>query len=286
MKTVLDLMENNFHTRLEALKLRRLFLKEPMFQEKIMFKTIRELSYGTMFNELLLRKWKFRKTYSSVLDIMVQNGFNINADIDFSNEQLINFIELVVNVLNCTPNLSIFLKNHNLLIDYDKYNFMLDVLNNLIRNLGLIKEKTPSGWIALIPKNEALDKVIENLEPNVQWDVISYMKIKGNDLDSKRRHLAYLATELYIEKDEEEKAYEPFNIVMNECTLILNNLHIRHNNKTGKYENKIIKTLDKNQSLILCDMLYNKMLLIVLMRKDLKNQNLITNLSKSLKSKN
>ena len=285
MKTVLDLMKDNYHTRLEALKLRRLFFKEPMIKEKLMFNTVREFSYAEMFNKLLLRKWKFRQTYSSVLDIMVQNGFNISADIDFSNEQLINFIELIVNILYCTPNIDFFLRSHNLFLDEEKYNFMVDVLNCLIKNLGITKKENLNGWIVLIPQNEALDKVIEKLESNVQWDVISYMKIRKNDLDNKRRHLAYLATELYIEKDEKEKDYEPFNIIMNECTLILNNLHIRHNNETGKYENEVVKTLDKNQALILCDMLYNKMLQIVLMRKDLKSQNLITNFSKSLKSK-
>ena len=71
--------------------------------------------------------------------------------------------------------------------------------------------------------------------------------------------------------------------VMDECTLILNNLHIRHNNETGKWENEIAKNMNTKEALEYCDLLYNKILQVVLMRKELKNQPKIDKLSKSLK---
>ena len=70
---------------------------------------------------------------------------------------------------------------------------------------------------------------------------------------------------------------------MDECTLILNNLHIRHNNETGKWENEIAKNMNTKEALEYCDLLYNKILQVVLMRKELKNQPKIDKLSKSLK---
>lgn len=148
-----------------------------------------------------------------------------------------------------------------------------------------MKKKDPDGWYVLIPKNEVLDKAIEDFSPAVQWEVVSYLKIKNDDLESKRKQLAHLATELYIEKDSTEKGYAPFDTIMNECTLILNNLHIRHNNETGKWENDVIKNINNSEAVEYCDMLYNKMLQIILIRKDLKRQSKIDSLSKSLKNK-
>lgn len=283
--TVLDLMKSNYNIENEVVKLNYLFFEAPMFREMAMFQTVAEYSYETVFNKFLLRKWKFRQTYVSVKDIMMQNGFDVNFDKKFSNEQLIQFLELIDNILCTKSSLSMLERDHSLFIIQDTYKFMLEIVDSLIKNLGLIEKENPDGWIVLIPQNEALDKVIEGYKPAVQWSIVSYMKLKKDDLDGKRKHLAYLATELYIEKDDEEKGYQPFDIVMNECTLILNNLQIRHNNETGKWENEVVKTIDKGKALILCDMLYNKMLQIALMRKDLNNQSLITNFSKSLKSK-
>lgn len=51
---------------------------------------------------------------------------------------------------------------------------------------------------------------------------------------------------------------------------ILNNLHIRHNNKTGKWENEVLKDVSSEEANMLCDMVFNEMLTIVLLREHKK----------------
>lgn len=283
--SVLEIMKKNYNSALEASRLKELFFDVPMFQKSVMFTNVQEFTYANIFDGLYLRQWKFRQTYFSTKDLLIQNNLDVDFRKKHTNEQLINFIETINNLLYVKPNFPELQHQNGLYVIKDRYILMIEVLNNLIRNLGLIEKQTSEGWITLIPQNEALDKVIENFKPSVQWEIISYLKIKSDDLEAKRKQLAYLATELYIEKDKEEQGYKPFDIIINECTLILNNLHIRHNNETGKWENDVIKNINIKQALEYCDLLYNKMLQVVLMRKDFKNQNLIDKLSKTLKNK-
>lgn len=283
--SVLELMKENYNSALEASRLKELFFDVPMFQKSVMFTNVQEFTYANIFDGLYLRQWKFRKTYFSTKDLLIQNNLDVDFRKKYSNEQLVNFIETINNLLYVKPNFPELQHQNGLYVIKDRYILMVEILNNLIKNLGLIERQTPDGWITLIPQNETLDKVIESFKPAVQWEIISYLKIKSDDLEAKRKQLAYLATELYIEKDKEEQGYKPFDIIINECTLILNNLHIRHNNETGKWENDAIKNINTKQALEYCDLLYNKMLQVVLMRKDFKNQNLIDKLSKTLKSK-
>lgn len=88
-------------------------------------------------------------------------------------------------------------------------------------------------------------------------------------LTEKRKSLAYLATNLYIEYDKTETNAH-LKELLNKAENILNNLHIRHNNKTGKWENEFIETIDEKDALSLCDMVYNEMLTIVLLREHKK----------------
>lgn len=283
--STLDLMRKNYNVSIEATKLKDLFFESKMFQESSGFSFTNSYTYAEIFDRLLLRRWKFRQTYINCKDILIHNKLDIDFSKKYSSEELVNFIEIMNNLLYFKPDFEKLKRERNIYLIYDRYTLMIEVLNSLIEHLGLVERKSHEGWYVLVPKNETLDKAVEGFKPVVQWEIISYLKIKSSDLEEKRKHLAYLATELYIEKDENEKGYKPFETIINECTLILNNLHIRHNNETGKWENTVVKSINKKEALEYCEILYNKMLQVVLMRKDLKNQNKIEELSKNLKKK-
>ncbi len=283
--SALDLMKKNYNVQLEAEKLKQFFFEAPMFRRANLFTTNETFTYSSVFDELMLRNWKFRQTYITTKEMFTQNDLYLDFSKKYTNEQLINFLELINNILYVKPNYELIRMRYDLIVIENNYKLMLEILAALIINLGLDEKKDPDGWYVLIPKNEVLDKAIEDFSPAVQWEIVSYLKIKNDDLESKRKQLAHLATELYIEKDSTEKGYRPFDTIMNECTLILNNLHIRHNNETGKWENDVIKNINNSEAVEYCDMLYNKMLQIILIRKDLKRQSKIDSLSKSLKNK-
>ena len=50
---------------------------------------------------------------------------------------------------------------------------------------------------------------------------------------------------------------------------MLNNLHIRHNNKTGKWEQAdLLNSISEKEAIDLCDFAFNNMLNIVLLREN------------------
>ena len=284
--SALDLMRRNYNIQVEAEKLKQFFFEVPMFKRSNFLSSSNEtFTYSAFFDDLILPDWKFCQTFVTTKEMFLQNDLYIDFSKKYTDEQLINFIEIMVNILNVKFNREFISRNYNLVVVENNYKLIIKILNAMIKNLGLDEKKDPEGWIVLIPKNETLDLVIDGFKPVTQWEIISYLKIKSGDLEAKRKQLAHLATELYIEQDSKEKGYLPFETIMNECTLILNNLHIRHNNETGKWENDVLKNIDNNDAIEFCDILYNKMMQIVLMRKDLKNQSKIDNLSKSLKGR-
>ncbi len=79
-----------------------------------------------------------------------------------------------------------------------------------------------------------------------------------------------MATNLYIEQDKNES--NPILIeVLGQATNVLNNLHIRHNNMTGKWEKSdLLKNISDKEAKQLCDLVFNKMLMIVLIRENEK----------------
>lgn len=139
------------------------------------------------------------------------------------------------------------------------------LISTLEKRLGLTKREYKDKVI-LYPKNAPLEKVVNLSEDeDVQWELIRYVR-EDLSLSEKRKSLAYLATNLYIEEDSKETD-EHIRELIKKAGNILNNLHIRHNNKTGKWENQVVKDLNEADAISLCDMVYNEMLTIVLLRE-------------------
>lgn len=135
----------------------------------------------------------------------------------------------------------------------------------LEKRMGLTKREY-NDKIIIYPKNAPLEKIIDLCDDvDVQWELIKYVR-EDLSLTEKRKSLAYLATNLYIEEDSKEQD-EHIKYLLKKACNILNNLHIRHNNKTGKWENKVLETLNEKDAALLCDMVYNEMLTIVLLRE-------------------
>ena len=154
-------------------------------------------------------------------------------------------------------------------------------MSTLEKKMGLTK-RVYKNKIVLYPKNAPLEKAVEACdEEEIQWELIRYVR-EDLSLAEKRKSLAYLATGLYIEEDDSEKE-EPIKSIVKNATTLLNNLHIRHNNKTGKWENQAFKDLDENDAITLCDMVYNEMLTIVLLREHKKYEDLYSEFRKKQK---
>ena len=201
---------------------------------------------------------------------------SIDVDLDnISNENsIINFLEFLENFIKLHEDCFDDLEKRGAKIQYRKKfeTQFIYIMSTLEKKMGLTK-RVYKNKIVLYPKNAPLEKAVEACdEEEIQWELIRYVR-EDLSLAEKRKSLAYLATGLYIEEDDSEKE-EPIKSIVKNATTLLNNLHIRHNNKTGKWENQAFKNLDENDAITLCDMVYNEMLTIVLLREHKKYEDL------------
>lgn len=277
-----DILKKHYNVEVETEKLMQLFFKVKMFQETAMFSVVREFTFSEVFNSFYLRKWEFRRTFLTIEEMIESAGIPLDGKKKLSNDQLLSFLEIMKNVVSTQFDFS-YLTRYSIVLNKDIYVFMIEVLNDLIDNMELTEQKDIEGWINLVPKNETLERVVEDYKMPLQWEIISYLKIKKDDINAKRKQLAYLATELNIEKNKDENQYMPYTTTMDECCFILNNLQIRHNKEIGKWESEVVKEMDKQEMLNYCDFLYDKMLIIVLMRKHLTEQIKLKELRSKLK---
>lgn len=161
------------------------------------------------------------------------------------------------------------LYNHYSVILKEDFNIIFyNIVLTLESHLGLVKRDI-KNQIILYPENAPLEQVINIVDNEyVQWELIKYAREKMN-VDEKRKSLAYFATQFYIEQDDKEKNTH-IAPIMSETTNILNSIQIRHNNETGKWERSYIKDITDEDVSTLCDMAFNNILAIILLREQEK----------------
>lgn len=268
-KNIFQLVEENYDVKSEIEKINELFSMKYYFAKDYLDGlSLEGVSFERIIEDYLFDNWKYRGTC-----ISIEEYFSCaNADIDSLNtiteEEIINNLEVMENFVK------LYFDNKNKL--YREYQVscyttfktvFCELLNTLERKMGLVKRKYKDKVI-LYPKNAPLEKVVDLCDDeDVQWELIRYVR-EDLSLYEKRKALACLATNLNIEDSDEKDEDIKKNI--GQAKYILNNLHIRHNNKTGKFESKALKGLSETVAMSLCDMAYNVMLIIMLLRDNEK----------------
>lgn len=260
-KNIFQLVEENYDIQSEIRKINNLFDEEDYFTTGLFNYNFRELIVEHLFDD-----WKYRGTCITLEEYFKRANAECSNRNTLTEEQIINNLEVMENFIK------LYFDNDNNLLDkyeikyYTKFKTVFgELISTLEKRLGLTKRKYKDKVI-LYPKNAPLEKVVDLCEDeDVQWELIRYVR-EDLSLSEKRKSLAYLATNLYIEEDSKETD-EHTKELIKKAGNILNNLHIRHNNKTGKWENQVIKDLNEADAISLCDMVYNEMLTIVLLRE-------------------
>ena len=259
-KNIFQLVEENYNIQDEIKKINRLFTTYGYF--KIGFS---EHTFKKILENYLFEDWKYNDTCITIEEYLERVNAKLPANSRANDDRIINFLEVMENFIK------LYFDNANSLYsEYQIQPFMsfsstfYKLINTLEKRMGLTTREYKDK-IIIYPKNAPLEKVIELTDDeDVQWELIRYVR-EDLSLSEKRKSLAYLATNLYIEEDSDEK--DPrIKELINKAGNILNNLHIRHNNKTGKWENKILDGISEEEAITLCDMAYNEMLTIELLR--------------------
>lgn len=260
-KNIFQLVEENYDIQDEIKKIDDLFCNKKYFRKALIAYSLKEVVSRFLFFE-----WNFRGTCISVDEFLERGGASISHSNRIDEDQIINYLEVLENFIKLY-----FDRRDDLYVNYDIelrgefQTVFCDLVKTLEKHMGITKREYKDRVI-LYPKNAPLEKVVDLCEDeDVQWELIRYVR-EDLSLAEKRKSLAYLATNLYIEKDKNEND-EHLKVLLNKADNVLNNLHIRHNNKTGKWENEVVDNLDEKDAIALCDMVYNEMLTIVLLRE-------------------
>ena len=135
--------------------------------------------------------------------------------------------------------------------------------------------------IMLIPKNPAATAVAEMTEnKDISFAILKYnhASLKG-DLEGKRQLLLSIANE-----------YEPllknpidgFTDYFKKATFLLNNLNLRHNNKSGKDKKQFVVDMPNKELEKWYDELYQLLLFCVLIKDNVKRKKEIDDLVKKI----
>lgn len=276
-KNIFQLVEESYEIQSEIKKINKLFAKEDYFEAEYSSYSLQEL-----VTEFLFSDWKYRRTCLSVNEFfcranaVVLNSGRVREDV------IINNLEIMENFIKLYFDNSDDLLEQQGIKYYSEFNSVFcELINTLEKHMGLTTREYKDR-IVIYPKYAPLEKVIDLCDDeDVQWELIRYVR-EDLSLTEKRKSLAYFATNLYIEVDSNEQD-EHIKALIKKAGKILNNLHIRHNNKTGKWENKALENLDENDAITLCDMVYNEMLTIVLLREHKEYEKTYTEFNKKLK---
>lgn len=260
-KNIFQLVEDSYDIQSEIKKINRLFSNEHYFGDEYHY-----YSLAKLLKEHLFYIWKHRGTCISIDEYLTRANAIIPNTGKAKEDQIINNLEVMENFTKLYfDNAESMVRQYGIKYYEDFETVFCDLINTLEKRMGLTTREYKDKVI-LYPKNAPLEKVIDLCDDeDVQWELIRYVR-EDLSLTEKRKSLAYLATNLYIEEDKTETD-EHIKELIKKAGNILNNLHIRHNNKTGKWENAALKDLDEADAISLCDMVYNEMLTIVLLRE-------------------
>lgn len=223
-----------------------------------------------IFERELLKNWKQRGSYLSCKEI--KEALRIPKFFSFETP-----IETILNTLEYYENISYLLvKKLNIFDSYeyvilDDFTILLEntqiLLNHLNYEHKIFKNEEK---VILVPKNPAATAVAEISDDKTAMAILMYNHhaLKG-DLERKRQLLNSI-----------QRTYEPllknpiegYNDFFKKTNLLLNNLHIRHNNFEEENNKNLVIDIDDKTLEHWYDELYQLLLFCVLIDDNLKRK--------------
>lgn len=217
----------------------------------------------------LFKSWKGRGTCIDCNDMLEALDLEeiIEGSENIAENSILNYLEYASNILRLANNVK--------LKDGASYN-MTDVYYAAIDNVKYCLEwlnfetKTfaQKDIVLVVEKNAAATSVAELVDEELAYSIISYnhFLLKGN-IDEKRKILLKLANEIEPKRNELEK----INYILSDNIFyMLNNLNIRHNNRSigDKYYKAYVAKMSESELEECYDKVYQEILLANLLLDD------------------
>lgn len=271
-----EILNTKYYTLKEVNKIA--YLYNNIIIKEIGYSFNNEYSVEKLFETKVLPHWKQRRSYLTCQEI--------KNDLEIATTSLGEIPNNIIILLEYYENIMFFIyakifRNASFIFPND-FTLMFQNLNILIENLNYeIKLFEEEEKIILLPKKPEATAVAEISSEETALAILMYnhYSMKG-DIEGKRTILYKIAHEYETLLKKPIEGYNDFFVKTN---ALLNNLHIRHDNKTKEgNKNNIINIGDKELE-NLYDEVYQLLLFCVLIRENLDRKKRVSEFLESIK---
>lgn len=275
-QNIFEILNTKYDTLKEVNKIAYLYNNIMIKERRYSFN--REYSVEGLFETKVLPHWKQRRSYLTCQEI--------KNDLEITTTSLSEIPNNIITLLEYYENIMFFtylksFKNDSFIFPND-FNLMFQNLGILIENLNYeIKFFEDDEKIILIPKNPEATAVAEISSEDTALAIFMYNHHSMNgDVANKRKLLYQISLEYETLL---KKPIEGYNDFFSKTNQLLNNLHIRHDNKTKDENKNNIIEIDDKELENWYDELYQLLLFCVLIHDNLERKNRVTDFLKSMK---
>lgn len=265
-KSIFEILEEKYDIEKEFGVIRTLFFEPtlvygPYFGDKQYITIEQAVDNNLFFN------WKQRRSCLNTNDLKQKLKLNFVSKGKLDNKILcLEYISNMLELSNTKLSYPIFQRTKEGVILEQNINIFLDHIN--YEKLILEKEEK----VILVPKNPIATAVAEISSQDTAFAILKYhhASLKGQ-LEEKRKLLHSIANEY---EPLLNKPIDGFKDYFDKATNMLNNINIRHNNKSGRNKKELIAEMSDDELEGWYDELYQLLLFCVLIKdnKDRKDR--------------
>ncbi len=279
-KNIFEILASEYDLNAEMKKIIKLFALPMFTYVNPMNFHQGQLNIEGIVDTFLLHGWKQRNGCLNCAEIRKKLKIGKLSD---QQDDLILTLEYFINLIRLAQNKVGLGQNMNFQCPKE-YIMLLQNLNLILEHLNY-KEYCieDEEKILLIPKDPAAFAVAEISSKDTAMAILKYhhASLKGQ-LEEKRKLLLTIAKEYEPLLD---KGNDDFDSYLKTVRGMLNNAHIRHNNKEGKDKNEIIAKMSDDELENLYDEIYQLLLFCVLAKDNKERKNKMAEFLKELKEK-
>lgn len=280
-QNIFEIIKAKYNLAQEMNKLMFLFSKPQIYYsdyDDYLSSRIYQFTIEDLCDKELLFQWKQRSTCLTCQEIKKLIGFPEVFSDATPMDLILSCLEYYYNILLLATKKD------------PKYKYIIKSMSLISQNIEAIREHLhydkytdkEEEMVLLVPKNPAATAVAEISSKDTAFAILKYhhASLKGN-LAEKKKLLLSIANE-----------YEPllakpvsgFTDYFDKATGLLNNLNLRHNNKTGKHKIDAIANMPPEELENWYDDLYQLLLFCVLIKDNTARKDKAANLLKTIKT--
>lgn len=277
-KNIFEILENKWDSVAEIERIYKL-----LNRKSITNPFGKDMSPIDVVNQYCFHNWNNRHSYLNIEDMARALNIKIeyyNIPNTLSTTMILNYLEFASNIVMLCDT-KIFEENAK--FDYyTDYRILDENIENALEHLNFCKyEINNEEKIILIEKNPSATAVAEIMDEDTGCKVIEYNHylLKG-DIDKKREILLQLANKYEGMKSNIKSLNSKLD---DDIGFMLNNINIRHNNKSGNSKKEYVSKMRKDTMEKWYDETYQMLLLAFLLNEQPSRSKKISQLKEKIK---